>query len=180
MRFYIHDSCIDIRYSFLLIIAFAIITKSYDFIYVLLFSSLHEIGHLVTLYLLGGNFDTITLGYYGIGLKHSVSMNPFHEFVFLLSGILVNVFFVIIDYKRQINLAIAFVNILPVYPLDGGRMLKLIFNRVFNLTVSDKVYKCFSVIIVIALIALSIYIKSASLALISVYIIVYSLNNSID
>lgn len=180
MRLYINNSFIEIKYSFLLIIAFAIITKSYDFINVLLFSSLHEMGHIASLFLLGGKFDSITLEYYGIGLKHSFCMKPLHEFLFLISGILVNLIFVIINCKRQINLALLFVNVLPVYPLDGGRILKLVFNRIFNLAVSDKAYNCVSVFVIILLIALTIYIKSASLALICLYIIVYSLNNSID
>lgn len=156
------------------------LTKSYDYLFVVLFSILHELGHLSTLYLFGGRADKLSLAYYGIGLKHSTKLTAFKESIFLLSGIFVNLIFFLFDVQKQINLVLIFVNSLPIYPLDMGRVLKLLLNSVFCLRVSDAVFKMISVTILILLIILAIYIKSLSLTLIVIYVIIYSLNYSID
>lgn len=161
-------------------IAFSILTENENVLYVILFSALHELGHIILLYIIGGKAETITVAYYGIGLKHKSSISDFKQILFLLGGVAVNLLFILLDIKRDINLALFAVNILPLYPLDGGRALKLVLNNIFDINVSDRVFIFISVLIIIFLIAAAIYIKSLSLILIVVYIIIYSMNNSFD
>lgn len=180
MRFYVNKLCVEIQYSFLLIIAFSMLFKSYEYLYILLFSALHELGHLITLYLFKGRADKLVFAYYGIGLKRRAELSYIKELIFLLSGIIVNLVFYLFGIHREINLVLIFINALPIYPLDCGRAFKLILNNILSLNVSDKLYNAFSIMIIIALIVLAVYVKSISLGLIIVYIIVYSLNNSVD
>lgn len=154
--------------------------KSYDFLFVILFSALHEFGHLIALLICKGKPDRLVFAYYGIGLKHSSDLNDFSELIFLSAGIVVNLFFCIINIKRDINLALLIVNALPIYPLDGGRILKIILNTFFNLTISDMIFKAISVFIIILLIITALYLKSVSLGFITLYVIVYSINNSFN
>lgn len=154
------------------------LARSYDYLYVLLFSILHECGHIIALYSFKGKADKICLSFYGIGLSHSSKFSYTKDLIFLLSGILVNIFFAIVGIKRDINIALAFVNSLPIYPLDFGRALKLTLNEFLGLRISDIAYNVISVITIILLIILAIYIKSVSLLLIVAYIIIYALNNS--
>ena len=146
-------------------------------LYLILFSSLHELGHIAALYLLGGKADEITVSYYGIGLKHSSSFSNAKEFVFLLSGIVVNVFFCAIKIQFKLNLALAFINALPLYPLDGGRILKVLVTSVFSCSISDKIMLGFSALFICLLIAAGIAFKNVSFILISLYIIFYSINS---
>lgn len=154
--------------------------KSYDFLFVILFSALHELGHLIALLICKGKPDRLVFAYYGIGLKHSSDLNDFSELIFLSAGIVVNLFFCIFNIKRDINLALLIVNALPIYPLDGGRILKIILNAFFNLTISDMIFKAISVFIIILLIITALYLKSVSLGFITLYVIVYSINNSFN
>ncbi|MDE6470404.1 MAG: hypothetical protein K2L19_05225, partial [Eubacterium sp.] len=62
------------------------------------------------------------------------------------------------------------INILPIYPLDGGRMLRL-----FSYRISAIVSKVFLILIVILSIWLIIEFKSFSMLLIAVYLAVYSI-----
>jgi Zn-dependent protease len=100
--------------------------------------------------------------------------------LFLLSGVAVNLIFALLNIKRNINLALFLVNILPLYPLDGGRAFKLILNNIFGIIISDKIFITFSIIIILLLIIASIYLKNLSLVLIVIYIIIYSINNSFE
>lgn len=154
--------------------------KSYDFLFVILFSALHELGHLTALLLCKGKPNKLVFAYYGIGLKHSSDLTDFRELIFLSAGIVVNLIFCLFNIKRDINFALLIVNALPIYPLDGGRILKIILNTFLSLTISDMIFKAISVFIIILLIITAMYLKSFSLGFITLYVIVYSINNSFN
>ncbi len=113
-------------------------------------------------------------------MKYSSHLSVNKEIVFLLSGVLVNLVFFLLNIQKNINFCLFLINIIPIYPLDGGRILKLILNKIFCLNVADKVYIIISVVILFLLITLSILTKNLSLLLISIYVIIYSFNNSFD
>ncbi len=167
---------IKIEFSFLLIIAVVLVLENDNVLYVLLFSCLHELGHLSALYLLGGKADSITFSYYGIGLKHSSDLSYLKEFIFLSAGIAVNAVFVVFDVHRDINLALLILNSLPIFPLDMGRIIKILLNNILSLDVSDRIFNCLSVVLIIAFAAFSVYTKSMNLILISIYMFIYWLN----
>jgi stage IV sporulation protein FB len=180
LKFHINNVEFKIEFSFLLLIALSYFLQNKNVIYVILFSALHEIGHIIMLYILGGKAQKITIAYYGIGLVHKSRFNDFKQILFLLSGVSVNLIFALLNIKRNINLALFLVNILPLYPLDGGRAFKLILNNIFGIIISDKIFITFSIIIILLLIIVSIYLKNLSLVLIVIYIIIYSINNSFE
>ncbi len=151
-------------------LAFALLAGANNLLYVLLFASLHETGHIFILYLLKGKADEVKLSYYGIGLKHSFEMSRGREAVFLLGGCAVNALFCVLNIKRDINLPLLIMNILPVYPLDGGRLLKLFTG------IHIKVFLCISSVVLISLLTISIYYNNLNLLLITVYLAVFSYN----
>jgi Zn-dependent protease len=180
LKFSLFNVSIKIEYSIFLVIALSLILENYNIIFVLLFSCFHEIGHIATLYFFKGKADVITISYYGIGLKHSSKLNYLQEIIFLISGVAINYAFALLNIKREINLAIALLNSLPIYPLDVGRALKLILNNIFSLNISDKIYKAVSAITIFLFIIIALYLKNLNLILISIYIIFYCVNNTFD
>ena len=177
MVFYINKTKIKLEYSFLLIFAFALLMKSRDILYVLVYSSIHELAHLIALVCFKGRAKQITLAFYGIGLKYDYSFAFAEELIFLLSGVLINLILGVLNCHREINYSLAFINILPLYPLDGGRALKLILNKAFSMNVSDKFFSFITICFITALIIYSVSAKNVSLILIIFYILVFSFNN---
>lgn len=161
-------------------LAFSLLLGNNDILFVVLFSSLHEIGHIISLYALHGKAKTITLSYYGIGLKHNSNLSNLKMIVFLLSGVVANLFFIAVNIKREINAALFFINILPLYPLDGGRALKIIIDSVLDYKKSLIIFKTITCISILLLIILAVYLKNLSLIFISLYIIIYSISNSFE
>ena len=177
MVFYISKTEIKLEYSFLLIIAFALLMKNSNILFVVLFSSIHELAHLISLICFNGKAKQITLAFYGIGLKYDYSFGFIEELIFLLSGVFINLIFGVFDINRDINYSLALINVLPIYPLDGGRALKLILNKVFSVNISDRVFRFISICVIISLIAYSISVKNISIILITIYILIFSFNN---
>ena len=170
MVFKIFGVKIKIEYSFLLLISFLLAFGAKDVLYVLLFASLHETGHLLLLYAVGGKAEKITLSYYGIGLIHKSRLGKMREIIFLCGGCAVNLLFSLLNVKREINLPLFLMNILPIYPLDGGRILKLIFGF------REKPFRIVSAVFLFTLIAFSVYERSLNLILISLYLAIFSFN----
>ena len=170
MKFKLFDVKFEISFLFFAVVCTALFANNYDFLYVLLFSSLHETGHIISLYLFKGKADKITLSFYGIGLKYSTDLPFVREVVFLLSGIVVNLLFVFLNFKREINLALIFINALPIYPLDMGRCLKLIFQKCFDISISYFVLYAFGFLTLIGLTCYSIYTGKYSILIVSAYL----------
>ena len=180
MTFYINKTRVKIEYSLFLIIAFSLLIGNNNILYILLFSSIHECAHLIALIAFKGKPLEINLAFYGIGLKYRHSFTFNQELIFLFSGAGVNILLFVFNIYRDINFALALINILPLYPLDGGRALKLILNKYFNLSVSDRIFNAVSLFFFIAIIVYSVLRRNISLLLISIYILLFSINNSFE
>ncbi len=158
-----------IEYSFFLLLSFALLFGAKDISYLLLFSSLHESGHIIALLCLGGKIDKLTLSFYGLALRYSSALSSIRELMVIICGPLVN-FILYIIIRDDINLLLFILNILPIYPLDGGRILRICL---------PKLSKPISIIALVAVIAFSLYLiifyHSFSLILISLYLLAYSL-----
>lgn len=173
MRFKLFGIKFSIDYLFLVIASIALFSKNEYFLLVILFSSLHEFGHIVSLCFLGGKVDELNVSYYGIGMKYSSKLSFRREIIFLMSGILVNMFFAIFNIYRNINLALAIINALPIYPLDVGRIVKLTINRYVPYSISDKVYFTISFLFTTIFVVYSFYSKNFNYIIISAYLIVW-------
>ena len=176
MAFNLFSVKIRIEYSLFILISAVLILGYNNILTVLLFSSLHELGHVVTLLLVGGSVDEITLSYYGIGMRHSSRLTPIKESFFLSGGIIVNLLFYFLSVEREVNFALAFINALPLYPLDGGRLLKSALCAVIPVKTADIILLTISITINVFLIAMAIIFKNISLLLISLYTAFYSIN----
>ena len=106
-----------------------------NFMLAVLFSLLHETGHVVSIILSGGRITEICTDVSGIRINKSDSgMSYRSECITALAGPFVNLIFVLIfsfiksdnadiSLASDINLGLLLINLLPVRTLDGGRFV---------------------------------------------------------
>ncbi len=113
-----------------------------NYLYALLFSFLHETGHLLPMLCFNSPPDSVTFGVSGIKIcKKELSLSPLQECVTALGGPLVNIFMMLLFSSNReslpfmINTGLAVFNLLPLKSLDGGRF---IYNFLLHFRDNDK------------------------------------------
>ena len=152
------------------IFAFAIIfylTKQIKIYTILMtFAFVHELGHLVAGVILGLRVKSINIMPFGISINFEDYSNKYvaKKIIIAIAGPLVNLSLVWLgvfnDWNEDViysNILIGMFNLIPLYPLDGGRILKYIIQ----LTSSSKdaeiiTYKLSNILIIILTIISSI------------------------
>lgn len=142
---------IDLK-IFILILLFLITNQIKIYAMIMLFAIIHELGHLIAGILLGMKPEKIEIKVFGVSISFDVKKEDYNikikkgnllevkKIFVALAGPLTNVFIMIIfisnifdiSYYDKIliifsNMTLILFNILPIYPLDGGRILKGIF-----------------------------------------------------
>lgn len=142
---------IDLK-IFILILLFFITNQIKIYAMIMLFAIIHELGHLIAGILLGMKPEKIEIKVFGVSISFDVKKEDYNikikkgnllevkKIFVALAGPLTNVFIMIIfisnifdmNYYNKIliifsNMTLILFNILPIYPLDGGRILKGIF-----------------------------------------------------
>ena len=154
-------------------IYFAFTGKVFSFIIYTLSAVLHEIGHYVESEKLGYGLKKIVLMPYGALIKGDISDIRYKdECLISLAGpfynICIAVFFVALwwifpdtypytDLIVFANFSLAIVNLLPCYPLDGGRFLIATLSLIISRKIAIRVVKILGVLLSCILLALFIY-----------------------
>lgn len=130
-KIYIHPIFIITLFIFILIGEFRFIS------YFMLLILVHELGHILISLLFKWNIDKIIILPFGGLTKYNEIINRplIEEFLVAISGILLQLIFYnfikyYIDYKyfSIINYFIILFNLIPIYPLDGSKILNVFFN----------------------------------------------------
>lgn len=151
----------------------AIVTKNIEkYTEFMLFIIIHEMAHLVTGIILGVKPKRIDVYALGLSLEFysfgHITYKNLRKILIYIAGPLINfviaIVLVILNDKTYldiiyINLILGFFNLLPIYPMDGGRILKqvltiikgektskIIINRVSNIVVT-LITICYSILI---------------------------------
>ena len=113
-----------------------------------IFLLLHEMGHMYMARFLGYKFDTIDFMPYGLGLKTNTTyISVKNDILISIAGPIVNFAFIILIvvlwwvipisyyYTKDIfyiNVSILVLNVLPIFPLDGGRVIMVVIKDRFK------------------------------------------------
>jgi len=163
------STILKIEFSFLLLVAFAVLYGYKNAAQLIFFSLLHESGHFLALLFFGVKPYLINFSFYGMGMKYNDRLSNFQEFIVIFCGPLVN-FVLFLIFKNEINLLLFFLNMFPSVPLDGGRLLKILF---------PEIYRIITYLFLIPLFGISIYIlikyKIFSLLLIAAYLLFFNI-----
>lgn len=101
---------------------------------------IHELGHYISAKILGIETSKIVIYPLGGITKFNMDLNTksIIEFIILISGplsqnigyfILINIFKNNIELINTYHIGILLFNLLPIYPLDGGKLLNIILNQ---------------------------------------------------
>ena len=133
---------------------------------------LHEGGHFYMAESLGYRTDGILFSIYGAGLKSNHSYKSRDDILISLAGPLVNVILIIVCVAMwwifptsylftlefvRCNIIVLVFNILPIYPLDGSKVLNLILDKIFPYKLTHKISVIISFIVLIILIFVNYY-----------------------
>lgn len=187
---------IDLKIFIFLIIFY--FTKQIEiYAMIMFFALIHELGHLIAGLLMGMKPEKIELMPFGVSISFKIKVEEYNKkikkgnkleikkILVALAGPLTN--FIIIVITTNINLdifkslmiiytnfLIMIFNLLPIYPLDGGRILKGILHINFGLRTSEIytniISKIMVTIITIASSILILYVHNIAILLIDTYL----------
>ena len=153
-----------INISVYILALLAIFTAAFkEFIVIIYLITIHEIGHSLTAHIFGIKVKEINI--YPLGgiskFDMDLNINPIKELLILINGPLFQEFAYLIasillptqkDLISIYNYNILMFNLLPIYPLDGGRLVKIILDNFFSYKKSLKLVISISYIILISII----------------------------
>lgn len=189
---------IKINPLFLLLgVYFALSGKIFIFISAVIAVSLHELGHSIAAAHYGYKLDTLELMPYGAVISGNIRGLKFKdEITVALAGPLLSLFIYVFfaavwwffpetyaftDTAAYLSLSLAIINILPVFPLDGGRItLALLINNAGEKK-AQKITKIISVCISVLLLLLCVisifYTFNVTFLIFSLFLLLGSLIN---
>ena len=148
----------------------------------------HEIGHLAALLLCGGIPAELTLSFFGMqmSVQDDPTLRSFKKAAVIAAGPAVNLvaagcLFVckVPDVYGMIHLLLGAFNLLPMMPLDGGQLFKLLLERHFDPTRCDRILRLVGIVLLLLVtafgIALCMYTGNFTLLLVAGYLAMLTL-----
>lgn len=138
-----------------------------NFIYFSLLIIVHELGHYLGAKICKWKVEKIIILPFGGITKFNevLSKSLLEEFIILILGPLFQIIFYIIynqlwgfnELLHAYHYALLIFNILPIYPLDGFKLLNLCFNRIFSFKKSHLISLVISNITTILVFIITLY-----------------------
>lgn len=148
--------------------------------YFMLIIIVHELGHIIVSLIFKWNIEkVIILPFGGLTKFNEIINRPLkEEFFIAISGIVFQmIFFVLIkgkisyEYFNIINYFILLFNLMPIYPLDGSKILNVLFNKLFSFKNSLIITSIVSYIFIIIFLLLFINVNKLVLLVFSFLLI---------
>lgn len=179
-----------LNFSFALLVTLMLLLSDESIVIACFISSLlHEMGHLLFLYIFGEAPSEIAFGVFGIRIERRTSkfLSYKKEAIIALGGILVNIVIAIFSFfyyyicnselalkTALVNLLIVSVNAIPVSVLDMGRVFECLFSSFFSKEKTERIMNIISLVTVIfSLVFTAIYTITIGVNLSLIAVTVY-------
>lgn len=183
---------IDLMIIFVFII-YCFTNQRLIFFLTMFFIILHELGHMICGIILGLEIKKIRIMPVGFSMEFKINKKDYNKkiiksnnselkkIIIAFGGPFVNcvIIFIslILKFNKQIiysNLLILILNMLPIYPLDGGRilksLLKILVGNKKSLTITTNISNVFVIIVNICMILFIYYFKNIALIPLIIYL----------
>ena len=128
---------------------------------------LHEAGHTLMAGFFAKKPLSVRIMPTGISILLPNASSYTEEFLIALAGPLMNLLYALLcgflpygvgGTVKEISLLLASVNLLPLAPLDGGRMLSALLSPLFGAEISARISEFFGLLLLALLWILSLYV----------------------
>ncbi len=158
---------VSIHYLTYIFILISFLSGYFEYVYLLLLIIfIHECGHYFFSILIGIKNPYIIIYPFGgiTVLNEDLNIPIYKEFISLIGGIVFQLLFyllILVLYKNnlitshvfniihKINYYLIIFNFLPILPLDGGRLLNIILNKIFCFNISNKISIIVSIVFIL-------------------------------
>lgn len=186
---------IDLK-IFLIMFIFILTKQIKIYMLMMVFALIHELGHLIAGLMLKLKPEKIEIIPVGVSISFKPKIEDFNhkigcsnileikKILISLAGPLTNILIIWITSKISINMLqkisiiyanilIVLFNILPIYPLDGGRILKGILNISIGKNKTNKYINIISIISMLCITILAIIAICNNYNIALIFVIVY-------
>lgn len=163
------QSKIQVGYDFVLLLCLVYLFDSQNLLpTTLLAAALHELGHWIVIRICKVPVSQFRLSAFGacITLENPSSVSYCKEFWIAFGGPLFGllVAFVAAQFRLDlfagINFTLSAFNLLPILPLDGGRMLRAGLCQLFSVSEIDRVFSIFGIFLAFCMMAGCLFLSA--------------------
>lgn len=190
---------IDLK-IFLIILLFYFTKQIEIYAMIMFFAIVHELGHLISGLLLGMKPEKIEIMPYGVSISFKLTPKDYNKkikygnqlelkkILVALAGPLTNIIIIIIVSQININvfgtlmilysnLLLVLFNLLPIYPLDGGRIVKGIIHIFMGKRTAEKYsnYVSFVTLIIVTFISSIAIYKAENIAMFIIVLVLWGI-----
>lgn len=142
-----------------------------------MFIIMHELSHMVVALLLKIDIEEISFMPVGVNAKYLGRISPLKELIISISGPIGTLIFAFLYNNKiyyLINICIVIFNMIPIYPLDGGRVLRVLLKFILGDKIGQNISTYLTNILVIIFLLVGIFIaayyKNFFFLIVSIYI----------
>ena len=162
---------IDLK-IFLFFLLFYFTNQIGTYILILIFAILHELGHMLCGLILGMKPNRLSLNPFGVSISFELNTKDYNKklgkgnylevkkMIIAMAGPLTNLIIILITLQYNMNMffglkiicsnmLLILFNLLPFYPLDGGRILESVLHIIFGKRKAEKYINRISIITLI-------------------------------